>query len=142
MGHVCPQETQPQWREQQAAAAAVEQAIAEVKNTLSRIERTTLDAPQTILNRIGKSNLEMRLMFHFTERRIVAHICICFVAYKVYKELERTIRELGIGMSVDKVLFYAKTIPTLRFRLPNGDTHSERLYTMPQQERIRPLLEW
>ena len=62
--------------------------------------------------RIGKSNLEMRPMFHFTPKRIEAHICICFVAYKVYKELERTIRQLGIGMSVDKALFYAKTIPT------------------------------
>ena len=31
----------------------------------------------------------MRPIFHFTERRIEAHICICFVAYKVYKELER-----------------------------------------------------
>lgn len=91
--------------------------------------------------RIGKSNLEMRPMFHFTPKRIEAHICICFVAYKVYKELERTIRELGIGMSVDKVLFYAKTIPTIRFRLPNGDAYTERLYTMPQQEKIRPLLE-
>lgn len=91
--------------------------------------------------RIGKSNLEMRPMFHFTPKRIEAHICICFVAYKVYKELERNIRELGIGMSVDKVLFYAKTIPTLRFRLPNGESYSERLYTMPQQEKIRPLLE-
>ena len=28
-------------------------------------------------------------MFHFTERRIEAHVCICFIAYKVYKELER-----------------------------------------------------
>ena len=91
--------------------------------------------------RIGKSNLEMRAMFHFTPKRIEAHICICFVAYKVYKELERNIRELGIGMSVDKVLFYAKTIPTLRFRLPNGESYSQRLYTMPQQEKIRPLLE-
>ena len=91
--------------------------------------------------RIGKSSLEMRPMFHFTPKRIEAHICICFVAYKVYKELERNIRELGIGMSVDKVLFYAKTIPTLRFRLPNGESYSERLYTMPQQEKIRPLLD-
>lgn len=24
----------------------------------------------------------MRPMFHFTERRIEAHICICFIAYK------------------------------------------------------------
>ena len=91
--------------------------------------------------RIGKSSLGMRPMFHFTPKRIEAHICICFVAYKVYKELERNIRELGIGMSVDKVLFYAKTIPTLRFRLPNGESYSERLYTMPQQEIIRPLLD-
>ena len=52
----------------------------------------------------------MRPIFHFTERRIEAHICICFVAYKVYKELERVIRHAGIDMSVDKVLDIAKTI--------------------------------
>ena len=61
--------------------------------------------------RIGKGTLEMRPVFHFTERRIEAHICICFVAYKVYKELERVIRELGM------------------------------MFTTPQQETIRPLLE-
>lgn len=33
--------------------------------------------------RIGKSNLEMRPMFHFTPKRIEAHICICFVAYSI-----------------------------------------------------------
>lgn len=87
--------------------------------------------------RIGKSSLEMRPMFHFTPKRIEAHIC--FVAYKAYKELERTIRELGIGMSVDKVLFHAKTIPTVRFRLPNGEAYIERFYTMPQQLLIHPL---
>ena len=32
------------WREHQAETAAVEQAIAEVKNSLSRVESTTLDA--------------------------------------------------------------------------------------------------
>ena len=45
----------------------------------------------------------MRPMFHFTERRIEAHICICFIAYKVYKELERLIAINKIEMSVDKV---------------------------------------
>ena len=56
---------------------------------------------------------EMRPIFHFTERRIEAHVCICFVAYKVYKELERVIRHVGIAMSVDKVLDIAKTIITI-----------------------------
>ncbi len=31
--------------------------------------------------RVGKSTLEMRPIFHFTERRIEAHICICFMAF-------------------------------------------------------------
>ncbi len=91
--------------------------------------------------RIGKGSLEMRPMFHFTEKRIEAHICICFVAYKVYKELERVIRGLDMKMSVDKVLEIAKTITTLRIRLPNGMVHTETLYTTPQQEAIKPLLE-
>ena len=91
--------------------------------------------------RIGKGTLEMRPMFHFSEKRIEAHICICFVAYKVYKELERVIRELDMKMSVDKVLEIAKTITTLRIRLPNGMAYTETLYTTPQQEAIKPLLE-
>ena len=90
--------------------------------------------------RIGKGTLEMRPMFHFTEKRIEAHICICFVAYKVYKELERVIRSIGLGMSVDRVLWIAKTITTIRLRLPNGETYSQTLFTTPQQEALRPLL--
>lgn len=55
----------------------------------------------------------MRPVFHFTERRIEAHVCICIVAYKVYKELGRIIGMLGIKMSVDKVTDEHKTIPPL-----------------------------
>ena len=91
--------------------------------------------------RVGKGTLEMRPVFHFTEKRIEAHICICFVAYKVYKELERVIRGLGMKMSVDKVLEIAKTITTLRIRLPDGSLYTETLFTTPQQEDIKPLLE-
>lgn len=49
--------------------------------------------------RISKGTLETRPVFHFTEKRIEAHVCLCFVAYKVYKELERIINEVGMGMS-------------------------------------------
>lgn len=63
-------------------------------------------------------------VFLFTEKRIEAYICICFVAYKVYKELERMVRSIGLGMSVDKVLCIAKTITTIRLRLPNGEAYT------------------
>lgn len=55
-------------------------------------------------------------MFHFTERKIEAHICICFIANKVYKELERLIALNKIGMSVDNVLDAEKTITTIRIK--------------------------
>ena len=38
-----------------------------------------------------KGTIEMSAMFHFIPRRFEAHVCICFVAYKIYKELERVL---------------------------------------------------
>lgn len=54
--------------------------------------------------RISKSKIEIRPIFHFTRRRIEAHIRICFVALKVYKKLECLLKLADIKISVDKVL--------------------------------------
>ncbi|CAK7009131.1 MAG: hypothetical protein PARBA_00368 [Parabacteroides sp.] len=90
--------------------------------------------------RITKGTLEARPIFHFTERRIEAHICICFVAYKLYKELERILRLLNIGLSVDKVLDIAKTISTVTIRLDNGKLTSKMLLTRDEQKLLQSLL--
>ena len=82
----------------------------------------------------------MRPMFHFTERRIEAHVCICFVAYKVYKELERVIREKEVSMSVDKVLDVAKTVITIRIKMPeNREVYTRTLFLTKSQKLIEPL---
>ncbi|MDL2247178.1 IS1634 family transposase [Bacteroides sp. OttesenSCG-928-J23] len=92
--------------------------------------------------RIAKGTLEMRPMFHFTERRIEAHVCICFVAYKVYKELERLIKEKRIPLSVDKVLDIAKTITTIRVKMPeNGRFYTKTLFLTDRHRTIQPLFE-
>lgn len=92
--------------------------------------------------RIGKGTLDMRPMFHFTERRIEAHVCICFVAYKVYKELERIIDRLGINFSVDKVLEIAKTITTLRVHMPNNKSfYTKTMFLTDDHKAIQPLFE-
>lgn len=92
--------------------------------------------------RISKGTLETRPIFHFTERRIEAHVCLCFVAYKVYKELERLIHTLGLDMSVDKVLKIAKTVTTIRLRLPlNDKTISRTMLLTPDHHSIKPLLD-
>jgi len=90
--------------------------------------------------RITKGTLEARPIFYFTERRIEAHICICFVAYKLYKELERILRLLGIGLSVDKVLDIAKTISTVTIRLDDGTTRTRTLLNTSEERLLAPLL--
>jgi transposase len=68
--------------------------------------------------RVTKGTIALRPMFHFTPKRIEAHVCLCFVAYKIYKELDRVLKLSGINLSVDKVLSIAKTSTTLKIRLP------------------------
>ncbi|MCL2072709.1 MAG: transposase [Marinilabiliaceae bacterium] len=70
---------------------------------------------------VTKGVLELRQMFHFTRKRIEAHVCICFVAYKIYKELERILKISGINLSVDKVLSIAKTITTIKVKLQQSN---------------------
>jgi len=85
--------------------------------------------------RISKGTLELRPMFHFTEKRIKAHVCICFVAYKVYKELERILKTSRMNLSVDKVLDIAKTITTIRLSLPHGNKTVERTMLLTERHK-------
>ncbi len=117
------------------------------------ITNTDLDADNVIAEyhglwvverafRISKGALEMRHMFHFTEHRIEAHVCICFVAYKVYKELERIIKEKNIGLSVGKTLEVAKTIATIRVKMPeNGKFYTKTMFLTEKHRVIQDLFD-
>lgn len=89
--------------------------------------------------RITKGSFEMRPIFHFTERRIVAHICICFVALKVFKELERQLRVNGIAMSPGRAVEVLKTVTTIVFRSSDGQTLRKVQLSSPEQLALKPL---
>ena len=92
--------------------------------------------------RVTKGTLELRPMFHFTLKRIEAHVCICFVAYKVYKELERILKISDIKLSVDKVLNIAKTITTLKIKLPVcGETITKHMIITAKHKSISQLFD-
>lgn len=91
--------------------------------------------------RIAKSKLEVRPMFHFTRKRIEAHICICFVALKVYKELDRILKLNGIKLSIDKVLRMAKTVTTIQVRLPLNGQLLSRTMVMKRHKPIEKLFD-
>jgi transposase len=92
--------------------------------------------------RISKGSLDMRPVFHFTEHGIEAHVCICFVACKVYKELERIIKEKNIGLSAGKTLDTAKTITTVRVKMPeNGKFYTKTLFLTDKHREIQSLFD-
>ena len=80
-------------------------------------------------------------MFHFTRKRIEAHICICFVALKIYKELERMLKVTEINRSVDKVLALAKNITTIQIKQPlNKDVYTQTML-MARHQKIAKLFD-
>ena len=92
--------------------------------------------------RVTKGTIEMRPMFHFTPRRIEARVCICFVAYKVYKELERLLKLSNIEMSVDKVLSIAKIVTTIKINMPViRNTLTKTMLLTPKHKSIEKLFE-
>jgi len=52
--------------------------------------------------RISKTDLRIRPIYHRLKDRIEAHICICFTAYAIYKELERLLKTNKICLSAEK----------------------------------------
>nr|WP_289199677.1 transposase [Bacteroides acidifaciens] len=92
--------------------------------------------------RITKGTLDVRPMFHFTPRRIEAHVCICFVALKAYKELERLLKQSGCQYSVDEVLRIAETVVTIEIARPeNNDTVTKTLCLTKEERAISYLIE-
>ena len=63
-------------------------------------------------------DLKIRPIHHYLKHRIEAHISISFIAYTVYKELERIIKIHDKNLSVQKVLEEIKTIYGLEYTNP------------------------
>jgi IS4 transposase len=68
--------------------------------------------------RVTKTDLKIRPIYHYLKRRIEAHICIAFVAYKVYKKLDRQLKLLKANLSPEKAIDIAITIYSIKVQNP------------------------
>ena len=90
--------------------------------------------------RISKTDLRIRPIYHRLKKRIEAHICICFSAYAVYKELERTLKNNNITLSPEKAINEIKEIRQLKYVLPKSkQVKTKLLKPTPMQERLLNL---
>ena len=82
--------------------------------------------------RISKTDLKVRPIFHRVRRRIEAHVCVAFVAYAVYKDLERILYAHKAPFSAKRPCDLSQTIYELKYDLPN--TKSQEKITIPMDE--------
>ena len=88
--------------------------------------------------RISKTDLQIRPIYHRLKRRIEAHICIAFVAYKIYKELERQLKEKKSELSPEKAIQIAKTIYAIKITTPlNKILITKTLILTKEQETLK-----
>ena len=93
--------------------------------------------------RVSKHDLKIRPIYHRLQQRIEAHITINFVAYKVYKELERQLKVKSANISCEQAIDIAKTIYAILITDPtNGSTSKEILLLNDEQKYLAKLFEF
>ena len=85
--------------------------------------------------RISKTDLRVRPIYHHLQRRIEAHISIAFIAYTVYKELERILSESKSGISVQRAIQLTQTMYEMDAQLPISKTQTTTMIGLDDEQK-------
>ena len=79
--------------------------------------------------RINKHNLKMRPIYHFTPKRIHAHITICFLTYAIIRQIQHIIKQNNLQLSVENL---REELLEVQASIV-ADTSTGELYKMPSR---------
>lgn len=85
--------------------------------------------------RISKTDLKIRPIYHRIRERIEAHICISFVSYVLYKDLERVLSRYT-DISIKKAIKQIKRMQEIMVKLPGNRIHKIKLKNNELQQKI------
>jgi transposase len=86
--------------------------------------------------RISKTDLRIRPIYHYRKRRIEAHLCIAFVAYAIYKELEHLLGEGGVDMSAARAAELTHTMYELEYYLPDSKVAQKQILSITNEQKL------
>lgn len=86
--------------------------------------------------RISKTDLKIRPIYHYKKKRIESHICIAFVAYTIYKELERLLYKHNAGFSPKRAAELTHNMYELEYALPHSRKKEKTILKMDQEQQI------
>ncbi len=86
--------------------------------------------------RISKTDLKIRPIYHFVKRRIESHICIAFVAYTIWKEMERLLLEKDVGFSPRRATELTHNMYELEYALPHSVKREKIILKMDEEQQL------
>jgi len=91
--------------------------------------------------RISKSDLKVRPIHHYLRARIEAHICIAFVAYTIYKELDHLLKRKRIPISSKRAGELSQNMYELEYSLPDsGEIRRDLLKMDAEQQAVYDVI--
>lgn len=86
--------------------------------------------------RISKTDLKIRPIYHYKKKRIESHICIAFVAYTIWKELERLLQKQKIGFSPKRAGELTHNMYEMEYMLENSDKLEKVILKMDEEQTL------
>lgn len=86
--------------------------------------------------RISKTDLKIRPIYHRLPKRIEAHICLNFVAYKIYKELERQLKQKQSNLSAQKAIEIASFIFGITIKIPQTNEMVTKVLIKTDEQKL------
>ena len=84
---------------------------------------------------MAKTDLKIRPIYHRLPKRIEAHICLTFVAYKIYKELERQLQALNSPIKAKKAIEIAESIFQIEIQTPNAKAIIRKTLLLTEEQK-------
>lgn len=84
--------------------------------------------------RMSKTDLRIRPIYHRLRNRIEAHICISFVSYSIYKELERVLYKSKSKISLKRAAELTHNMYQITYTLPDSKHTNSKLLKMDKQQ--------
>lgn len=85
--------------------------------------------------RVSKTDLKIRPIYHRLPKRIEAHICLTFVAYKIYKELDRQLQILNSPIKVQRAIEIAESIFQIEIQTPNSKAIIKKTLLLNEEQK-------
>ena len=83
---------------------------------------------------MSKTDLRIRPVYNRLRGRIEAHICICFTAYSIYKELERVLYKEKSSLSLETSADITHNMYEITYTLPESKHIKSQLLKMDDKQ--------